>query len=150
MLVLNLAGAVPLGACPTPVYTHGQSAAGPPFFKRFSCRQSGPSSTFLSRPVPTGLGVNDLGDPPNLLGLAWRDGPGQTPTNRKPSPWGGGDSPGLNNPPQPIRAEGGVARDWSGQVAVARRTLQNKRLGIALARNQFSPELGEGSLSAEV
>ena len=44
-----------------------------------------------------------------------------------------------------------AVKKWHhGQVAVARRTLQNKRLGIVLARNQFSPELGEGSLSAEV
>lgn len=33
------------------------------------------------------------------------------------------------------------------QVAVARRTLQNKRLRIALAINQFTPEPWEGSVS---
>lgn len=37
----------------------------------------------------------------------------------------------------------GLAR----QVAVARRTLQNKRLRIALEINQFTPEPGEGSVS---
>lgn len=41
-----------------------------------------------------------------------------------------------------------MARGRAGQVAVARSSLQNKRLRIALARNQFSPELGEGSLSS--
>ncbi|KAL1773297.1 high mobility group protein B2 [Sigmodon hispidus] len=50
------------------------------------------------RPVPTGLGVNDLGDPPNLLGRGQRDGPDLTTTNQKPALREGGDSRGLNNP----------------------------------------------------
>lgn len=36
--------------------------------------------------------------------------------------------------------------DGSRQVAVARRSLQNKRLRLAAVRSQFSPELGEGSV----
>uniref|UniRef100_A0A673UK51 HMG box domain-containing protein n=1 Tax=Suricata suricatta TaxID=37032 RepID=A0A673UK51_SURSU len=48
-------------------------------------------------PVLTGLGVNDLGDPPNLLGCGWRAGPAETPTNRRP-PWRrGGAVESLNN-----------------------------------------------------
>nr|XP_012416043.1 PREDICTED: uncharacterized protein LOC105757161 [Odobenus rosmarus divergens] len=43
---------------------------------------------------------------------------------------------------------GGVACGPARQVAVARRTLQNKRLRIALAINQFTPEPWEGSASA--
>ncbi|XP_070336784.1 high mobility group protein B2 isoform X2 [Odocoileus virginianus] len=38
------------------------------------------------------------------------------------------------------RRGGGVACDPARQVAVARRSLQNKRRRIALARNQFTPE----------